>query len=211
MSNEISNYGELKDSVQQWLNRRDQPTVDKIPLFINFAEKEFTRLIRLPYYESYTRAVIENGKKFIDLPPDFLSMKNFVVNDLVCTRVDNETFFRIADRKRETRHFAPYYFTRIGTRILTYPELKDGDLVTMVYNRDIPEMKNDDDSPYSLIIAPDLLLYLALQHASKWLRDNDEVQFWSDKAQTAATALMTQLDEAEWNGSTLQVTTFTEE
>lgn len=208
MSGEITNYGELKTAVQTWLNRRDDVTIQRIPYFINFAEKSFTRLVRLPYYESLNYMVMGDKRPYIELPPDFLSLKHLMVNEHAMTRVDNETFMRINRRNRDTLQHQPYYFTRMGTKIITYPTLKEGDFVQMIYNRDIPEMKDDTDSPYSLIIAPDVLLYLSLQHASIFLRDNDQEKYWGAKATEAAQFVMTQLDEAEWSGSSLQITNF---
>lgn len=214
--NEISNYGELKVAVKDWLNRRDDATIQRIPFFINFAEKSFSRLARLPYYETQVTMVVgsvASGGHFdhIQIPPDFLSVKTLMVNDHAMTRVDNETMLRLNAREQSTPyHNSPYYFTRIGSRIITYPELQTGDFVQMIYNRDIPEMKQDTDCPYSLIIAPDVMLYLSLQHASVWLRDNEQEQFWAAKAQEAAQNVMVQLDEAEWAGSTLQVQMFEE-
>lgn len=208
---EISNYGDLKESLKSWLNRKDQATMDKIPIFVNFAEKEFTRLLRLPYYETMVKATIYEGYEYLDIPPDFLAMKHLSVNGKIATRVDVETFQRLQAKKQETKGMAPYFFARVGTMIRTYPELKKGDEVMMIYHRDIPEMKDDADSPYSLIIAPDVLLYLALRHASIFLRDNDEEQYWAGRAADAATAVRAQLDEAEWSGSSLQVVQFDED
>ncbi|MCS5737419.1 phage adaptor protein, partial [Herbiconiux daphne] len=66
----------------------------------------------------------------------------------------------------------------------------------------------DADQPYSLLIAPDILLYLCLRHASIWLRDPEMEQYWMAKAQEAAQALQQQLDEANWSGSALVVPAF---
>lgn len=211
MSTEISNYGELKNAVRDWLNRTDQKTLDKIPYFINFAEKQFTRLIRLPYYETAVQFNVEFDRDWIDLPPDFLAVKHLVVNDRICTRVDNETFLRLGSNNTPTMNNKTYFFTRVGSQIKFYPTITSGDFIQMIYHRDIPEMKEDDDAPYPLVIAPEVLLYQALTHASMWLRDNDQVQFWSSKAQEAVSGLQQQLDEAEWAGSTLQVRQFEED
>ena len=51
-------------------------------------------------------------------------------------------------------------------------------------------------------------MYLALRHASIFLRDNEQEQFWMAKAQEAADSMKQQLDEAEWSGSALVVPFF---
>lgn len=210
--NEISNYGDLKVAVQKWLNRKDSATIDHIPMFINFAEKQFTRMVKLPFYEGVVNRAIIPDNLFIETPNDLLSVKHLAVNGFVTTRCDVETFMRIKDQKgtgtsAENRG-SPYYFTRIGSRLFTYPSLKEGDKISLIYHRDIPEMRDDTDCPYSLIIAPDIMLYLTLRHASIFLRDNEQEVYWSQKASDAAATINSQLDEAEWAGSSLVVRMF---
>ncbi|UIW10594.1 virion structural protein [Aeromonas phage BUCT695] len=205
---DITNYAELKDAVKTWLNRRDQTTIANIPIFINFAEKQFTRMVRLPYYETEMIRSVEDYN-FIEIPNDFLSVKHLMVNDKHLTRVDVETFARL--KAKGNLGDKPYWFSRIGARIYTLPDLKRGDNIHMVYNRDIPEMEEETDAPYSLIIAPDVMLYLSLRHASIFLRDNEQEQFWAQKAQDAAMEVNAQLDEAEWKGSSLVVPIFNEQ
>lgn len=201
--NEISNYGDLKEAVRTWLNRRDQTTIDKIPLFINFAEKQFTRLIRLPYYETLIKLTTAKGYEYVDIPPDFLSVKHLSVNGTTAIRTDLETFSHLSTMDTKNTAAGLRYFCRVGSMIRTYPELVEGDQILFIYNRDIPEMKEDTDVPYSLIIAPDVMLYLALRHASIFLRDDDQEQFWAQKALDASQSVAAQLEEAEWSGSAL--------
>lgn len=205
---EITNYGDLKEAVQIWLNRKDNATVSKIPMFINFAEKQFTRLIRLPYYEkTINRNVIPNNL-FVEIPRDMLSVKHLAVNGKILTRTDVETFTRLQHRSELHPNLTksnPYYFARIGDRIFTHPSLTEGDLVSLIYHSDIPEMKDDKDCPYSLMVAPDVMLYLALRHASIFLRDNEQEMYWAAKATDAAGEINVQLEEAEWSGSSLAV------
>ncbi|QDH46520.1 hypothetical protein LAh8_74 [Aeromonas phage LAh_8] len=207
--NEISNYGDLKVAVQKWLNRKDSATVDNIPMFINFAEKQFTRLVRLPYYETRFVRTIVKDSEWVEIPNDFLSVKHFTVNGFAVTRVDVETFTRLK-KENMGEDGKPYYFTRIGSKMYTYPTLQENDQIEVIYNRDIPEMKVETDCPYSLIIAPDVMLYLALRHASIFLRDNEQEVYWAQKAVDAANDVNAQLDEAEWHGSTLVVRMFEE-
>ncbi|EGJ5143358.1 hypothetical protein INE66_003643 [Salmonella enterica subsp. enterica] len=199
---QINTYGDLKEAVRFWLNRKDQATIDMIPNFINFAEKQFTRLVKLPYYESMVDFTINDQFNFVVIPQDMLSIKGLTVNGKPCTRLDLESFARLDSSNKVTRNI---YFTRKGEQIHFCPKPIPGDRVTLIYAQDIPEMQFDLDQPYSLLIAPDILLYLSLKHASTWLRDHEADQYWEQKAQQAAAALMQQLDDAEWSGSALQV------
>lgn len=226
--NQINNYKDLKDAVQLWLNRRDPATVNNIPMFINFAEKQFTRLVKLPYYETGVNFTIDDQFNYVVIPQDFLSAKHVMVNGKPYNRTDVETFMRLknmgnfSDVQQASTDPNPnqdvlkagstseknYFFTRIGEQLHFLPTPVPGDVVELIYSQDIPEMTFDNDQPYSLLIAPDVLMYLALRHASIFLRDNEQEQFWMAKAQEAADSMKQQLDEAEWSGSALVVPFF---
>ncbi|EEO8179064.1 hypothetical protein G7D34_003695 [Salmonella enterica] len=197
----INTYKDLKDAAMLFLNRNDQATRDMMPNFVNFAEKQFTRLIKLPYYETIANFTFDDNFNYVVIPQDFVSLVSLAINNKSYKRVDLETFYRLAEKENNKERV----FTRKGEQIHFLPLPLPGDKVEMVYYQDIPEMTFDDDQPYSLLIAPDILLYLVLRHASIWLRDNEQEQYWNDKAQVAAQALTVVLDEAEWSGSTLKV------
>lgn len=209
---EIANYKDLKAAVQAYLNRNDAKTVDNIPMFINFAEKMFTRMIKLPFYETnYDVKYDAVTLKHVPIPSDFLNLKHIWVDSgrgpVHLTRTDVETFTNLQERNAEGLNH-PKWFTRVGAQIRIYPEPKDGETVHCIYFRDITEMRADADAPYHLIVSPEIMLYLSLRHASIFIRDNDQEQYWMTKASDAVTSLQTLLDDAEWTGSGLVVTQF---
>lgn len=225
----IDTYKDLKEAVALWLNRKDSATINNIPMFINFAEKQFTRLVKLPYYEVKSEFTIDENFNYVVIPQDFLSAKHIMVNGKPYNRVDVETFMRMKNMSN-TRDYVTnkndpdsgvilsdqagstsdksYFFARIGEQIHFLPTPKIGDVVEMIYRQDIPEMQFDNDQPYSLLVAPDVLLYLAMRHASIFIRDVEMEQYWMSKAQEAAESVQTQIDEAEWSGSSLVVPYF---
>lgn len=225
----IDTYKDLKEAVALWLNRKDSATINNIPMFINFAEKQFTRLVKLPYYEVKSEFTIDENFDYVVIPQDFLSAKHLTVNGKPYNRVDVETFMRMKNLSN-TRDFVTskndpdsgvilsdqagstsekaYFFTRIGEQIHFLPTPKVGDVVELIYRQDIPEMQFDNDQPYSLLVAPDVLLYLSMRHASIFIRDVEMEQYWMSKAQEAAESLQTQIDEAEWSGSAFVVPYF---
>lgn len=220
---DINTYGDLKRAVRIWLNRKDAATLDNIPMFINMAHKQFTRMIKLPYYEVLVSLEAIEGFDYVNIPQDFLSAKHLSVNGLPYNRVDTETFMRTKSsgtqvtQLEENNQFgfltgatteSKYFFTRVGGQLHFIPELRTGDVVEMIYQRDIPEFKEDEDEPYTLLVASDVMLYLSLRHASIFLRDFEAEQQWMVKADEAAQSLRMQLEEAEWSGSALVVPQF---
>lgn len=221
--NDINNYGDLKKAVRIWLNRKDSATIDNIPMFVNMAHKQFTRLVKLPYYEVLVSLEALEGFEYVNIPSDFLMAKHITVNGYPYNRVDNETFMRMKNGESQNTEIGEdnkygfltgattakeHFFTRVGGQLHFLPTLVPGDLVEMIYQRDIPEMKEDEEEPYSLLIASDVMLYLSLKHAATFLRDNEQEQFWMAKATEAAASLNAQLIEAEWSGSSLVVPQF---
>lgn len=222
---DLNTYGDLKRAVRQWLNRKDASTLDNIPMFINMALKQFARMVKLPYYEVLVSLEAIDGFEYVNIPQDFLSAKHISVNGVPYNRIDNETFLRIksADTQvtglQEDNKFgflqgatteSKRYFTRVGGQLFFLPELVTGDMVEMVYQRDIPELEAETEEPYFLLVASDIMLYLSLRHASTYLRDHEQEQFWMQKAQEAADSLNKLLDEAEWSGSALVVPQFSQ-
>ncbi|UZV39628.1 particle protein [Trabzonvirus APT65] len=221
---DINTYGDLKEAVQLWLNRKDSVTINNIPMFINMASKEFTRLVKLPYYEVLVSLEALEGFNYVNIPQDFLSAKHVSVNGIPYNRVDVETYLRLINKAAIPLIVEPtdpaiyingatletkYFFTRIGGQLKFIPELIPGDIVEMIYQRDIPEFNDDNEEPYTLLVASDVMLYLSLRHASIFLRDPEQEQYWAQKANDAAVSLMKQLDDAEWSGSSLVVPMFT--
>ena len=224
--NDINTYGDLKKAIRLWLNRKDNATIDNIPMFVNMAHKQFTRMIKLPYYEVLVSLEAIEGFDYVNIPQDFLSAKHLSVNGLPYNRVDNETFLRMKNantqntviRQPRSGDGLPFlqgatteksfFFTRVGGQFHFIPELITGDTVEMVYQRDIPEFKSDEEEPYSLLVASDIMLYLSLRHAATFLRDNEQEVYWMQKANDAADSLRMQLEEAEWSGSALVVPQF---
>lgn len=226
----IKNYKDLKDAVKLWLNRRDNATLDNIPLFIRFAEKQVTRMVQIPYYETTLSDTIGKTYSFVKIPQDLLKIKHVFVNGKPYNRADTETFMRMknmnrpSDQKQPIEKDSPdwqlmsdqagstsskeHFFSRVGDKIHFLPTAQEGDNIEIIYFRDIPEMINDEDQPYTLITAPDLMLYLSLRHASTFLRDREQEQYWMAKAQEAAETLNKIIEEAEWSGSALVVPFF---
>lgn len=220
--NDINSYGDLKRAVQLWLNRKDDATLKNIPMFINMAMKQFARMVKLPYYEVLATFEVPEGVNYVGIPQDFLSAKHLSVNSIPYNRVDNETFLRLRGKGKAPTPYniqtgiqgatleTQYFFTRVGGQLQFIPELTTGDLVELIYQRDIPELTGDStDDFYPLLVASDVILYLSLRHASTFLRDPEQDQYWMGKATEAAQSLQDQLNEAEWSGSAIVVPMFT--
>lgn len=217
----INNYGDLKDAVLAWLNRDDDETVANLPLFIGFAEQEFSKAVKLPDNDGLLSQTIASvDPEYIQIPDDCMSPKFVTVNGKPYNRVDFETYTRMKSSGLKsidtviTPDIATTtysgYFTKFMNQWQFLPVLKEGDKVEMTYHKRLPEMVIDSDVSPALQDGGALMMYLSLRHASIFLRDFEQEQYWTAKAQEATTAMQEYIDETNWNGSAYVVPMFTE-
>lgn len=78
--------------------------------------------------------------------------------------------------------------------------LTTGDII-VGYISDTPEMTKDSDSSNILTIAPDLMLYMSLKHASLHVQDDEGAQKWGMMAEASLALIQEQANKAEYSAS----------
>lgn len=219
----INTYGWLKKAVSLWADRDDDEFVNQIPNFINFAEKEIYRNLRIPPLEKEAYLGIENGVAV--LPVDYLETQWIM-------RSANGQVFRVTSpeevdwlKRNKTYHKTSFnegeiVFARMGKRLFFYPAINatvprypdDGspvepaeDSVVISYYADPPEFHEDEDTSALLTIAPEMLLYFSLRHASLFVQDDNAVQKWSALGKAILDEVVEQSKKAEYSGSPLAI------
>lgn len=219
----INTYGWLKKAVSLWADRDDDEFVNQIPNFINFAEKEIYRNLRIPPLEKEVYLDIKDGIAFI--PPDFLEAQWIM-------RASNGMMFRVTspeelDWMKRNNSINPsnwnqgdVMFARLGSRFMFYPlidadtpvypddgapEIPADNAVVLSYYADPPEFHEDEDTSAILTIAPELLLYFTLRHASLFVQDDNGVQKWSALGKAILDEIVEQSKKAEYSGSPLVI------
>ena len=219
----INTYGWLKKAVSLWADRDDPEFVNQIPNFINFAEKEIYRNLRIPPLEKEVYLDIKDGVAFI--PPDYLEAQWMMRSkDGLIFRV---TSLEEVDWLKRNNSVNPtnwnqgeVVFARLGSRFIFYPAIEadtpvypdDGspeipadNAVVLSYYADPPEFWEDSDTSDILTIAPELLLYFALRHASLFVQDDNAVQKWSALGKAILDEVVEQSKKAEYSGSPLVI------
>lgn len=219
----INTYGWLKKAVALWADRDDDEFVNQIPNFINFAEKEIYRNLRIPPLEKEVYLDIKDGVAYI--PPDYLEAQWMM-------RAKDGTIFQVTSpeeisyrRQHGTinpSHWnnQPVNFARFGSRFIFYPSIEadtpyypdDGsplipaeNSVILSYYADPPEFHEDTDTSAILTIAPELLLYFALRHSALYVQDNEGAEKWSALGQASLDEIVIQAERSEWKGSPLVI------
>lgn len=207
---QIQTMGDLKKALALWADRDDPEFLDQCHNFINFAEKDIYRRLKIPSLEREVYLNVHNGIAFI--PADLIQIKHVIDNETGSvfrhTSLEEIQWIKQNKRVNETSfNVEETCFCRIGGRLLFAPTLEapsDGLMkgrIIMNYISDTPELLEDNDSCNILTIAPDLMLYMALKHACLFVQDDNGAQKWGTLAEAALAIVQEQANKAEYSGS----------
>lgn len=213
---EIKTYGDLKNAVSLWMDRDDDEFISQIPNFINFAEKEIYRNVRIPKFEREIYLPIRDGVAYI--PADCLEIKYIMFAK--SGKVFRTTSLEELDSIKQKGDKIPNpVFAQATGRLYFYPEITahsnantagivpmlDGTEVIMSYYRDTTELGKDDESNEIMTIAPELMLYTALKHACVFVQDDNGAQKWGALSQATTETIMQQAHNMNFSGSPLVI------
>jgi hypothetical protein len=200
----ITNYGELKTAVGDFLNRSDLTSV--IPTFIDFAEAEFNRSLRVRQMVKRAEAVID--ARFSAVPADFIEAKDLViVGSNPVTPLEFITQQEMAQERNATYTTAgkPLYFTVVGGQFEFMPTPSIEYSLEMAYFAKIDALSGDSDTNWLLSDYPDLYLYTSLMHSAPYLKDDERTVVWANLAQKAKEELTARDASSSFNGSTPRI------
>lgn len=212
----IVTYGDLKSAVQEWLDRDDSETVNQIPNFINFAEKELYRQLRIPPMQKEAYLQINQGQAYV--PTDWLTTC-YILSADGYHKARETSLDEVMYRSNQKVSEGELVFSRMGKRFFFYPEITatvptydkfgnyvvNGSEIIIGYYADQPELTGDAETSTLLTIAPDLLLYTALKHGSVFTQDVEAEKAWQEKQQAAMQQLQEQNSNTDFKGSPLAV------
>lgn len=195
----ITNYGNLKTTIQRWLDRNDEATINMIPDFIYLAEKQIQKAImaacpEVPSLENEVEIEVYPYTDFIDMPADMGRIKYlYLPEHKIPLKVTSYpelldmTFDTSGDIPRHyARHIRRIYFRPIPKTVETinpdtgmaeYETVK----VRIVYIRDPIVFQNDTDSSYFLTTCPEIVLYGALAYGYDFIKDLENKQLSEQK------------------------------
>lgn len=196
--------GELKDKVQQFIGRTDEQTLDQIPFFINLAEKQIYRNLRIPEFEEVTDLVVDSeGRSTI--PKDLQDFKHLYTT----TKLENDDrgMDLLVRCSLSSLNNTQTGFARVDNDLWFTKDLPEGSKVKLVYYKRQEELVKDTDTSIMLEIAPDVVLFATLSIAGRFNNDAEEQQRWHELYQAHITQLFTQNENFEYSGGTLVIQT----
>jgi len=200
----VTNYGELKSTIADFLNRSDLTSV--IPTFIDFAEAEFNRNLRVR--QMVLRAEAQIDARFSAVPADFIEAKDLViVTTNPVTPLEFITQQEMAQERNTTYTAAatPKYFSVVGSQFEFVPTPDQQYSLEMSYFAKIDALSDDADTNWLLTDYPDIYLYTSLMHSAPYLKDDERIGVWSQLAAKAREELIARDASSSFNGSTPRI------
>lgn len=196
----ISNYGELKSAIADWLMREDLTSV--IPTFIDMAHARLNRQLRVR--DMVVRATAVADAQFTQLPADFLEMRNLQINTMGGIPLNYVTAHQMDEYRMGNGDSAgtPALFTITGDLLELWPTPSQEFDVEMAYYSKIATLSDDADTNWLLDKAPEVYLYGALAQAAPYLKEDERIQVWASLHDRALQELRDEDERARFMGST---------
>ena len=170
----LSNYGELKTGIANFLNRDDLTSI--IPTFIALIEAQIARDLR--HWRQEVRVSTTVDERFENLPTDWLEGVHLSLAD--GSTVEYGSVAEISRQKLLSNNTAgqPRLYTLNSGQIEFFPAPDESYTLTMIYYARIPTMSGDTDANWLMTSYPDIYLYGSLLQSAPYLGE-DERMVWA--------------------------------
>ncbi|QFT55579.1 hypothetical protein [Microbulbifer sp. THAF38] len=196
----ITNYGELKTAVAEWVNREDDDEIlARVPDFIRMAEARIYRELRCPANEATVASDSYSTSAGAPLPADYLEMRSVRWDGIVLDRISDR------DNRQYLAGETPRYFARRGSYLRLYPTPSSAGELELNYWQDQSGLSADSDTCNVLAVAPDLYLYASLIEAEPFLENEARLPLWQHKYQQALEQIQDMAERDELSGGVMAV------
>ncbi len=175
----ITTYDELKTAIANWLARTDLTT--EIDDFIDIAEAEFNRKLRISDMESTTTLTTTTTSSLLSLPSDLKQIKTLEHtggNPLRIEQVTQQFLINTSNGSASTSGRPNAYSLYPGNRIQLAPQPDSALTLTLSYFQQIPALSSGSTTNWLLQRAPDAYLYTSLAAAVGFIQDTSKLQLW---------------------------------
>lgn len=199
----FSNYADLVSGVESWIDREeDDDVVARIPDFIVFGENRIFRTLRSRFNEE-EEIYTTNTSQGITLPDDFKEVKLLLWDGRALVRKSDQWFYQ-KDPTTQAQETPKYYARTLNNQIEFWgPPDNDAEVRLLYYNQ---QRRIDDNfTPALYTQYPELYLFGALLEALPFLENTADAAMWAARYQEVFDSLQSDSDDAEYAGSTVEV------
>jgi hypothetical protein len=189
----VMTYDSLVENIQSYLERTDQATIDKIPLFIMLAEQVIASQIKFLGNLTVNQSAMVQGTNVIDKPARW--HKTVSMNITVAGRR-----YPVLLRKYEyLREYWPdpseelipkFYCDYDYTRWMVAPTPNAAYNFEVLYYERIQPLDSSNQTNWFTIYAPQALLYGSLLQAMPFLKNDERIPMWQAQYDSIMQTLM---------------------
>lgn len=172
----ISNYGELKTAVANWLGR-DSLTA-RVPEFISLAEDRIYGTLRVRELETNADLTTVASQRTNALPTGYLQFRALYVAGSPNRRLEYRTPVNYWSIYASSTAAKPVVFTIEGENVLFGPVPDAIYTVTTLYYKELTAFSSDSDSNALFLKYRGLWLYGALLEAAPHIGDDPRIMVW---------------------------------
>lgn len=166
----ITTYSELQDAIANWLD--DSTLTTRIPEFIELAEAEFGRILRVPEMESTGTLTSVAGTQTVDLPVGFRDTSAVWLSSSYNTMLNRMPLGVLQNTYADQASGRPAAYA-IADEKLWFGPIPDSDYtISLIYRVAVPALSDSNTSNWLLDAHPDVYLYASLLQA--------ELYGWND-------------------------------
>lgn len=173
----LTNYGELKTSVINWLERDDLTL--RVPEFIALAEDRIAQDKRIRIRAMETSADLTVSAQTVALPTGYLEARRLYLDGDPKKIVGFMTPKDFWARNLSNQSGTPKFFTVEGENLVFGPSPETSLTGKFLYYQRFTALSGDEDTNWLLTNARGLLLYAALLESAPYLGDDARAITWS--------------------------------
>ena len=201
----FTTYAELQTTIAGYLARSDLTT--QIPDFITLAETRLRRDLRIRQMLSTTTLTCTSGTATVNIPSDFLEVKDFVVTGNPVMPLNYESPSLFSRNSRSMDAGKPLNYTVLASTFKLAPIPDSNYTLSLVYSIAPPFLSTSNTSNTFLTVCPDLLLYASLLEAEPYLMNDARINTWGTMFDRAMSSLTRSDEKGQFSGVPLAMQT----
>jgi hypothetical protein len=173
----ITNYGELKVAVANWLARDDLTA--RVPELIALGEFRLYSELRVRFMEASANVTVSGGAQTAPLPTRYVQARDVYISGAPIKRLEYKTPVEFRALHHSRAAGKPDVFTIIGENFVWGPSPDIGYTAICDFYQKPAALAADADTNGLFALVPNLLLYAALLEAAPFVGNDARVSIWA--------------------------------
>ena len=177
----VMTYDSLVENIQSYLERTDQATIDKIPLFIMLAEHVIASQIKFLGNMTVQSSTMVQGTNIIDKPARWhktVSMNITVAGKRYPVLIRKYEYLREYWPDPAQESVPKFYCDYDYTHWLVAPTPDAAYTFEVLYYERLQPLDSANQTNWMTVYAPQALLYGSLLQAMPFLKNDERMQMW---------------------------------